>query len=272
MTDPRGWADIGMPLPRSAPPQPGTPASRTGIWKRAFRLVRWGVALALAWLLVAAPPPLWYWVAFPRETAFMAMRAESPDARQDGVDYRPVRLDQVAPVMRRAVLVAEDNRFYDHGGFDWVEVRRALGYPRDDFDAGNPRHRRDLRRALERTWAGQGRLRGASTITQQVAKNLYLSPSRNPLRKAKEAVLAKRLEWALSKDRILELYLNIAEFGPGVWGVEAASQTYFRKPASRLTRVEAAALAATLPFPLLSNPAYRPARMRARQAVILRRL
>ena len=88
---------------------------------------------------------------------------------------------------------------------------------------------------------------GASTITQQLAKNLYLSPSRNPFRKVKEAVLAKRLEWALSKDRILELYLNVAEFGPGIWGVEAASQEYFNKPASRLTRSEAAALAAVLP-------------------------
>jgi len=262
-----------MPLPRSpvAPQLPASTIGRRG-GRPVVRALRWGAALTLAWLLVAAPPPLWYGVAFPRETAFMAMRAAAPDPRQDGVHYQPVRLERIAPAMRQAVLVGEDNRFYDHAGFDWVEIRRALGYPRDDFDAGNARHRRDLRRALERTWAGQGRLRGASTITQQVAKNLYLSPSRNPLRKAKEALLAKRLEWALSKDRILELYLNIAEFGPGIWGVEAAAQAYFRKPAARLTRAEAAALAATLPFPLLSNPGYRPARMRARQAVILRRL
>ena len=97
-------------------------------------------------------------------------------------------------------------------------------------------------------------LRGASTITQQVAKNLYLSPSRNPLRKVKEAVTAYRLEMALPKRRILELYLNIAEMGDGVWGVEAASQRYYRKSARRLSDNQAAALAATLPFPLSSNP------------------
>lgn len=191
-----------------------------------------------------------------------------PDRRQ----YHPVALDAIAPVMQRAVLIAEDHRFYEHAGFDWVEVRRALGYPRDDFEWGNPRHRADLWRALVSAVLGGGQVRGASTLTQQLAKNLYLSPSRNPLRKLKEAVLAKRLEWMLAKDRILELYLNVAEFGPGIWGVEAASQAYFHKPAARLTRTEAAALAAVLPFPRLSNPSYRPARMRARQAMILQRL
>lgn len=264
---------VGMPLPRGgeAPPHSAIlPAAPAG-WPR--RRLLWALVLALAWLLMAAPPPTWYWLAAPRETAFMAMRAgQGRESAAGGVRYEPVPLERVAPVMRRAVLIAEDNRFYEHAGFDWVEIRRALGYPRDDFEWDNARHRRDLRRAVERGWRGRIRVRGASTITQQVAKNLYLSPSRNPLRKVKEALLAKRLEWALSKDRILELYLNIAEFGPGVWGVEAASQTYFRKPAARLTRTEAAALAATLPFPLLSNPGYRPARMRARQAMILRRL
>lgn len=261
-----------MPVPRSVevPPVAALPVRRSG---RVRRLLAWGVLLALAWLVMAAPPPAWYWVASPRETAFMAMRAGQGSTSEAGeVRHQPVPLGSIAPVMRRAVLIAEDNRFYEHAGFDWVEIRRAMGYPRDAFEWENPRHRRDLRRAIERGWQGRGRVRGASTITQQVAKNLYLSPSRNPLRKVKEALLAKRLEWVLPKDRILELYLNIAEFGPGIWGVEAASQTYFRKPAARLTRTEAAALAATLPFPLLSNPGYRPARMRARQAVILRRL
>jgi monofunctional biosynthetic peptidoglycan transglycosylase len=105
-----------------------------------------------------------------------------------------------------------------------------------------------------------------------VAKNLYLSPSRNPLRKLKEAVTAYRLEAALPKRRILELYLNIAELGDGVWGVEAASRRYYRKPARRLTPYQAAALAATLPFPRSSNPAYRPVRMRRRQELVLRRM
>lgn len=239
-------------------------------------MLLWAVALSLAWLLIAAPPPIWYLVAMPRETAFMAMQerwtGEAAERIPEERQYRPVPLESVAPVMRRAVLIAEDNRFYEHAGFDWVEVRRAIGYPRDDFAWDNGRHRADLWRAFGRAISGAGEVRGASTLTQQLAKNLYLSPSRNPLRKLKEAVLAKRLEWALPKDRILELYLNVVEFGPGIWGVEAASQAYYRKPAARLSRSEAAALAGLLPFPRSSNPSYRPARMRARQAMILQRL
>jgi monofunctional biosynthetic peptidoglycan transglycosylase len=115
-------------------------------------------------------------------------------------------------------------------------------------------------------------MRGASTITQQLAKNLYLSPSRSPLRKLKEAVTAYRLEHTLGKQRILELYLNVAELGPGIWGVEAASRKYYHRAALRLTESQAAALAATLPFPLTSNPKYKPARMRRRQDLILRRM
>lgn len=262
-----GGSEVGMPLPR--PHEPPVPARAPK--SRLRRGLSWGFALGLAWLLVAAPPPAWYWLTNPGETAFMAMRAQQGG---EGAPrrYTPVPLEAVAPVMLRAVLIAEDNRFYEHAGFDWVQVRRAIGYPRDDFDWSTARHRRDLQRAVVRALRGEGQVRGASTITQQLAKNLYLSPSRNPLRKVKEAVLAKRLEWTFSKDRILELYLNVAEFGPGIWGVEAASQEYFRKPAARLGRTEAAALAALLPFPRLSNPSYRPGRMRARQAIILQRL
>ena len=131
------------------------------------------------------------------------------------------------------VIIAEDSRFRTHWGIDVVELREA---------------------------ARAGMRRGASTITQQLAKNLYLSSSRNPLRKLKEAATAVRLEWALSKDRILELYLNVAEWGPGVWGIDAASRTYFGRSPRGLTDEQAAALAATLPHPRTSNPAYRPDR------------
>src|SRR3989440_12528824 len=110
-----------------------------------------------------------------------------------------------------------------------------MGYRRDEFTWSNPRDRAELRRAVSRAWTRRDKLRGASTITQQLAKNLYLSPSRNPLRKLKEAVTAYRLEWALPKDRIMALYLNIAEFGPGLWGVEAASRRYFGQGAARLS-------------------------------------
>jgi monofunctional biosynthetic peptidoglycan transglycosylase len=148
-----------------------------------------------------------------------------------------------------AAIAAEDAYFRHHGGFDWQSLREAHAYNRT-----------------------HARRRGGSTITQQVAKNLYLSPSRNPLRKLKELVTAYRLELALGKPRILELYLNIVELGDGLWGVEAASRRYFNVSARRLTDTQAAALAATLPFPLLSNPGYRPNRMRRRQDLILRRM
>src|SRR6266581_2403956 len=147
-------------------------------------------------------------------------------------------------LLERMVIIAEDSRFKTHHGVDFVELRDA--------------------------WAAGGH-RGASTITQQLAKNLYLSPSRSLLRKLKEAVTAVRLEVALSKDRIMTLYLDVAELGPGVWGVSAASEAYFGVTPDQLTDAQAAALAATLPQPRTSNPAFRPARMLARRDLILAR-
>ena len=186
--------------------------------------------------------------------------------------YRPVPIDSIASAMAEAAVTAEDGRFWAHQGIDWREVRNALGYRRGAFAWTSARDRTELWRALGQLPKRKDAVRGASTITQQVAKNLYLSPSRNPLRKVKEAVTAYRLEMALPKRRILELYLNIAELGDGVWGVEAASQRYYRRSARRLSDNQAAALAATLPFPLSSNPGYRPVRMRRRQDLILRRM
>lgn len=198
----------------------------------------------------------------------MAMR-ESPAAK---FRYRPVPLDSMAPALRTAATTGEDARFWDHRGIDYQEVRHALGYRRARFAWDSSQDRRELWRVLGRTWGRRDALRGASTITQQVVKNLYLSPSRNPLRKLKEAVTAYRLELALGKRRILELYLNIAELGDGIWGAEAASRRYYNRSARRLSETQAAALAASLPFPLRSNPAYRPNRMRRRQDLILRRM
>lgn len=225
----------------------------------------------VGWLFAVWPPPVWYATHFPSETSFMRMRERLPIASLDH-PYRPVPLDSVSPQFITAVIRAEDNRFRSHGGLDFVEIRKALGYPRDEFSWTSGRDWRSLFEALPGAWKRRDRLRGASTISQQLAKNLYLSPSRNPLRKVKEAVTAYRLEWALGKDRLLELYVNVVELGPGVWGVRDASQEYFGRPPSQLTRNQAAALAATLPFPLSSNPAHRPGRMRARQALILRRM
>lgn len=186
--------------------------------------------------------------------------------------YAPVPLESMAPALARAAIVAEDNNFLEHEGVDFQAIRYALGYPRPAFAWSSPRDLWTMARALVRSGSRLGAVRGGSTITQQLAKNLYLSPSRNPLRKLKEAVTAYRLELALGKRRILELYLNVAEMGDEVWGVEAASRKYYRRPAASLTDAQAAALAATLPFPRTSNPLLRPARMQRRQQLILRRL
>lgn len=264
--------DIGMPVPVGPPPVPvGHPWRVRRILGRVLLL---SGALFLVWVVVVLPPPVWYRFQSPRTTAFMELRARQ--AEGEGLPYAvrhtPVPLAAIAPVMRRAVLAAEDHRFYDHAGLDWIEIRRAVGYPRDDFGWLVGGDWADLAGGVWESLRGRRTVRGASTITQQLAKNLYLSPARSLPRKLKEALLAKRLEWMLPKDRILELYLNHVEFGPGVWGVEAASRIYFNKSASRLSRQEAAALAATLPAPLRSNPAHRPGEMRARQALILRRM
>ena len=265
--------------------------------RRLFRAVLLGGGLFVLWLFAVWPPPVWYRTHWPAETAFQAHRRVGAwahpipvldTAKRSGIIrgwasarlsayaptrlYHPIPLDSISEGVILTVMTGEDQRFREHGGIDWVNLRRALGYPRDGFSWGLSRDRRDLGRALGRAWERRDALRGASTLTQQLAKNLYLSPSRNPLRKVKEAVTAYRLEAALGKDRILELYLNVAELGPEIWGVEAASQYYFGRSASRLDLDQAAALAGMLPFPLRSNPAFRPGRMQSRQRLILRKL
>jgi monofunctional biosynthetic peptidoglycan transglycosylase len=230
--------------------------------------------LFAAWLLAVWPPPSWWRGHWPSRTAFQSMRARqygsAPTA--PSFQYRPVPLDSISEWLGKAAVAGEDEAFYQHHGIDWRSVREALGYRRDAFSWGDPRDRTELRRALGKASGRRDRLRGASTITQQLAKNLYLSPSRNPLRKIKEAVTAFRLEWTLDKSRILELYLNVVELGPNLWGVDAASRRYFGRPAAHLSMDQAALLVATLPHPLTSNPALRPGRTIWRQQLILRRL
>ena len=170
------------------------------------------------------------------------------------------------------MIIGEDNNFFTHGGIDYLAMAHALGYQRQTFVWSSERDRRELMGVIPLAWSQRDKLRGASTISQQLAKNLYLSSSRNPLRKLKEAVTTYRLEAALGKRRIMELYLNVAELGDGVWGAEAASRKYFKRSAARLTQEQAAALAGSLPFPLSSNPGFKPGRMRWRQDLILRRM
>ena len=188
----------------------------------------------------------------PRTTAFMDIRREElrGEGKNDALEYEPVSYGRISPYLRRAVLVAEDNDFYEHGGVDVKAMKEAL--------------QRDLKRKRI--------TQGGSTITQQLAKNLYLSPSRNPLRKVKEYFIARSLENHLTKKRILELYLNVVEMGERVYGAEAAARYYFHKPASALTTSEAALLAGCLPNPRVMNPGDPNKRLRARQRMILARL
>jgi len=259
------------PLAPSPESGEGAPRKRS-LFRKASRAVLWILALCFLWLLAVWPPPVWFRSHFPAESAFMRMRRGQADGRTPQRSYHPVPLDSIAKAVPRAVTIGEDDDFWNHHGIDYRSLRHALGYQRDAFSWSSARDRKDLMTVLGRAWERRDALRGASTITQQLAKNLYLSPSRNPLRKLKEAVTAYRLEAALSKERILELYLNVAELGDEVWGVEAASQKYFNRPARRLSTEQAAALAGALPFPLSSNPGFRPGRMRWRQNLILRRM
>lgn len=160
-----------------------------------------------------------------------------------------VPLEKISPNLRLAVVSSEDGRFCDHWGVDWGAVR----------DAVNAAH--SLRG-----------VRGASTIPMQTAKNLYLWTRRSYLRKALEAPLAYLMSAIWPKRRMMEVYLNIAQWGPGVFGAEAASQYYFRKPASRLTRHQAALLAAALPNPRARNPAKPNRRMRLIARTLERRM
>ncbi|MGF1511187.1 MAG: monofunctional biosynthetic peptidoglycan transglycosylase [Myxococcota bacterium] len=185
-----------------------------------------------------------------------ALRHETPDVtafqreameRRGRVRKKWVDLDRVDPKLVRAVLVAEDSRFFQHDGFDRAEMKAAL---------------RDAATKLER-------LRGASTLSQQLAKNLFLSSERTLTRKAWEAGYTLLLEWLLSKRRILELYLNEAQFGPEIYGVEAGARYHFGRSPRSLTDLQAAQLAAVLPAPTRWGPESRSRRYRSKVERIL---
>lgn len=188
----------------------------------------------------------------PRTTAFMERRKAELRAagKDDALQYTFVPYGRISPYLRRAVLVAEDDTFYQHGGVD--------------VDA--------MKEAIERDWSRKKITHGGSTITQQLAKNLYLSPSRNPIRKVEEYFLAQSLERNLTKKRILELYLNVVEMGERVYGAEAGARAYFHRPAADLTPSQAALLAGCLPNPRIMSPGAPNKRLRARQRMILSRM
>jgi monofunctional biosynthetic peptidoglycan transglycosylase len=159
--------------------------------------------------------------------------------------YQFVPLSQISPDFQHAVVAAEDTRFYQHDGFDWDEIQIAA---QEDLEGG--------------------RTRGASTLTQQLVKNLFFGTGRSIIRKGAEATLVPVAEVALGKQRILELYLNVVEWGPGIYGAQMASRAYYGVPAQNIGREQAARLAAVLPGPLKR----RPERMNRYSAIILNRM
>ena len=189
------------------------------------RLATWVLAIVLAGpplvmlLYIVLPPPI---------TPLMLIRAQEGEE----IDYRWTPLERISPHLARSVIAAEDNRFCDHWGFDFGEFLVIF----DD-------------------WRDGERPRGASTISMQTAKNILLWPERRVVRKLLELWLTPQMELLLSKRRILEIYLNVAEMGPGIYGAEAAAQRHFGKPAADLTQREAALLAAALPNPRRATPA-----------------
>ena len=213
--------------------------SRWRRWLKITLLVVLGLAILYqGWIVVSI---FKYKNSNPSTTALMDQRAA--EARARGEDVRRVQMwvpyDKISRNLTRAVLAGEDSRFFDHTGFDWEEMRKAL---EEDWNRGEFK-------------------RGASTITQQLAKNLFLSTSKNPLRKLHEALITKEMEWILGKRRILEIYLNVIEWGDGVYGAEAAARTYFNTAAAALSADQAAFLSAIIPSP---NGAFNPTTHRRR--------
>jgi len=188
----------------------------------------------------------------PKTTAFLdTWRARERAAGRSGrAELRWVPYDRISRELGLAVLVGEDIDFFQHHGFAVDQIKIAV----------------------DQAWQHGDAPRGASTITQQLAKNLWLSPSRNPWRKVKEALLTRELERRLSKRRILELYLNVVQFGPDVWGAGAASRRYFGRDAAELDEVQAAELAAALPRPSSWHPGVASRGYRGAVARILERM
>lgn len=205
---------------------------RLGIAIAVFAL--WPIVMTLVYAVV--PPPI--------SNVMIGRWLAGADLTRKWVD-----LDQISPNLQKAVISSEDARFCEHHGVDWIEFQGVIDDALDD---------------------DEGPLRGASTISMQTAKNLFLWDGRSIIRKGLEIPLAYWMDLVWSKRRMIEVYLNIAEWGPGTYGAEAASQRHFKKPAAKLTRREAALLAAVLPNPIKRN-AGKPSRGVARIAERIQR-
>lgn len=220
------------------------------------RIIKWLIALPVgAFIFFNAyvyGNILTYRAVAPHQTAFMSMRmSEFKKAGRDvALDYRWVPYDQISDNLKKALIASEDATFAAHGGFDWSGIQNAIKRNRQSGEVKA----------------------GGSTISQQLAKNLFLNDSRSYIRKAEEAAITAMMEAVTDKDRIFELYLNAIEWHYGVFGAEAAAQYFYKKPAASLTRQQAAKLAARVPAPLFyaDNPKSR--RLHGKTNIILRRM
>ncbi len=219
-------------------------ARRKGLFRSL--LIWFAVGLALAWSLAALTLVAARWIDPPTTAVHVERRLQA------WINHKPyherytfVPLSQISPDFQHAVIAAEDERFYQHHGFDWHAIQLAADH---DLEGG--------------------RTRGGSTLTQQLVKNLFFGTGRSILRKGAEFTLVPVAELVLGKRRILELYLNVVEWGPGIYGAEAASRTYYGTTARNIDREQGARLAAILPAPLKR----RPARMNDYSAIIQARM
>ena len=224
------------------------PLRRVTFWS----VAKWaGISVAALWLLAALTLVAARWIDPPTTAVHMERRAQAwMHSKPYHERYEFVPLAQISPELQHAVVAAEDARFYQHHGFDWQAMEIAAEGDVED----------------ERT--GKGRIRGGSTLTQQLVKNLFFGTGRSILRKGAEFTLVPVAELVLGKQRILELYLNVVEWGPGVYGAEAAARTWDRTSARGLNREQSAELAAILPAPLKRKPE----RMGHYSAIILERM
>jgi len=231
---------VSNPLPPTVPP-------RTSFRRFLRFFIRWLViGVALLWSVAALTLVAARWFDPPTTAVHIQRRMQAwIQHKPYNQRYKFVPLDQISSVLQHAVIAAEDARFYQHHGFDWHEIEIAA---EDDLEGD--------------------RTRGASTITQQLIKNLFFGTGRSFLRKGAEAALVPVAEFALGKKRILEIYLNVVEWGPGIYGAESACRYYDETAAGNIGREQAARLAAILPAPLKR----RPDRMNRHSAIVLRRM
>ncbi|WP_374474750.1 monofunctional biosynthetic peptidoglycan transglycosylase [Zoogloea sp.] len=208
------------------------------LWRWTRRALLALVLLFVAWHVWLLGQVLWWrWVP-PSETSFMSLRLDELNEKKPDAElrYRWVPYEQISLHLKRAVVAAEDDKFVDHEGFDWDGIQKAI----------------------EKNQKKGKAVAGGSTISQQLAKNLFLSPSRSYFRKAEEAIITVMIESLWDKRRILEVYLNVVEWGNGIFGCEAAAQHYYKTSAARLNPPQAARLAVMLPNPRKYETSFGP--------------